>query len=100
MPKVNFDPEKQLLEQFELWAQENGWEVSDGSELSLFLQKRTDVLLAHPQLDRQIRLSVLPKNRGSAGTIRVDASNLRTVDLVYFPRKSQWRVEAAGMRVE
>ena len=99
-PTVSFTPEKELLTQIETWAHENGWIVSDGSELPLELRQRTDVLLSQPERKRRIRLSVLRKSRNGAGVIRVDASNLRTVELLYQRKQPHWRVEADGVRVE
>ena len=100
VPAVNFAPEKELLTQFETWAQANGWIVSDGGNLPLELRRRTDVLLEQPNLDQRIRLAVLRKSRNGVGVIRVDASNLRTVELLYQRRQPHWRVEAGGVRVE
>ena len=99
-PKVDFTPEKNLLIALETWAEQNGWTVSDGSTLPGALQQRTDVLLEQPSKDRRIRLAVLRKNRNSTGRIRVDASNLRTVELLYKAKAPHWRVEASDIRVE
>lgn len=100
VPTVNFAPEKDLLTQLETWAQANGWIVSDGSKLPLELRQRTDVLLEQPDLNQRLRLAVLRKSRNGVGVIRVDSSNLRTVELVYQRRQPHWRVEAGGVRVE
>ena len=106
IPGVNYQPEIDLLTQFEEWAQENGWSVSDGSSLPPELCQQTDVLLEQRNNDQgvllSIRLAVLRKARGSkkGGAIRVDASTLRTVEFLYQRRQPQWRVEAGGVRVE
>ena len=100
VPTVNFAPEKYLLTQIETWAETHGWMVSDGSQLPLELRQRTDVLLEQPDHDRRIRLAVLRKSRNGVGFIRVDSSNLRTVELLYQHKQPQWRVEAGGVRVE
>lgn len=98
--KVDFAPEKDLLTQLETWAQANGWIVSDGSNLPLELRQRTDVLLEQPDRDQRMRLAVLRKSRNGRGGIRVDSSNLRTVELLYQSKLPHWRVEAGGVQVE
>jgi hypothetical protein len=100
VPTVDYSPEKDLLRELERWAQQNGWNVSDGSKLSIELRQRTDVLLERPSYDQRLRVAVLPKSRSGKGTIRVDASNLRTVELLYQRKQPHWRVEAGGVRVE
>lgn len=100
VPTVDFAPEKDLLQQLETWAQANGWIVSDGSNLPLELRQRTDVLLEHPDHNQRLRLAVLRKSRNNVGVIRVDASNLRTIELLYQRKQPHWRVEAGGVRVE
>ncbi len=99
-PTRDFEPEKEMLKRLELWAEEKGWNVSDGSSLPFELRQRTDVLLDDPKLNRSIRLAILQKSRNGVGAIRVDASNLRTVELLYQSRPMQWRLEAGGVRVE
>ena len=94
---VNYEPEKELVAEVEKVAQQNGWMVSDGVSLPLELRQRTDVLFEKPTLKRHIRLSILPKSRRGIGMIRLDASNLRTIELVYQPKKNLWRVEAGGV---
>jgi|GEM_PF-6097480 len=100
LPTVDFTPEKELLTELEKWAIENNWNVSDGSSLPFELRQRTDVLLNKPQHEQTIRLAVLRKSRNGVGVIRVDSSNLRTVELLYQRRQPHWRVEAGGVRVE
>lgn len=99
-PTVNFAPKKELLTQLEIWAQGDGWTVSDGSSLPSELRQRTDVVLERPDPNQRMRLAVLRKSRNGVGIIRVDASSLRTVELLYQRRQPHWRVEAAGVRVE
>jgi hypothetical protein len=99
-PTVDFTPEKNLLVQLERWAEAHGWTVSDGSGLSSELRQRTDVLIEHPASDRRIRLAVLRKSRRGVSSIRVDASNLRTVELVFQRRQRRWRVFAGGVPIE
>lgn len=89
-----------MLKSLELWAQEKGWHVSDGSALPIALSQRTDVLLDQPERNRSIRLAVLRKSRNGVGAIRVDASNLLTIELLYQHKQKKWRVEAGGVRVE
>lgn len=100
VPPLDFAPEKALLTQIETWAQANGWTVSDGSGLPLELRQRTDVLLEQVDKEQRVRLAVLQKSRSDIGVIRLDASNLRTVELVYRRRQKLWRVEAAGIPIE
>ena len=105
VPNLDFGHEKELLTAFETWAEANGWIVSDGESLPEELQKRTDVLLEYPSDDKRrdskrLRLAVLRKSRSSGGVICVDASNLRTVELLFQRKMPHWRVEAAGVRVE
>lgn len=99
-PKVNYTSEKDMLSQFQTWAEDNGWVVSDGSKLPIALRQRTDVLLEQPDQNQRIRLAVLRKSRSNVGRIRVDSSNLRTVELIYQRKQPNWRVEAGGVRVE
>jgi len=99
-PKLSFEPEKELLTQIELWAAENGWIVSDGSSLPSPLRQRTDVLLEQPERQRRVRLAVLRKSRNGVGYIRMDSSDLLTVELLYQRKQPHWRVEAGGGRVE
>lgn len=100
VPTVDYSPEKDLLINLETWAQQNGWVVSDGSNLQFGLRQRTDVVLERPNQGQRIRLAVLPKSRKGKGVIRVDASNLRSVELLYQRKQPHWRVEAGGVRVE
>jgi hypothetical protein len=100
VPELDFAHETKLLEDFEGWAQRKGWIVSDGSSLPLELRERTDVLLELPGSQQRIRIAVLPKSRRGVGAIRLDASNLRTVELIYRPRQKRWRVEIAGVPLE
>jgi len=97
---LDFTPEKALLAQIEIWAQANGWTVSDGSGLPLELRQRTDVLLEQVDKQQRVRLAVLQKSRSDIGLIRLDASNLRTVEIVYRRRTKLWRMEVAGVPVE
>ncbi len=99
-PKMDFEPEKEMFKTLESWAEEKGWNVSDGNSLPLELRQRTDVLLDDPKLNRSIRLAILQKSRNGAGAIRADASNLRTVELLYQSRTKKWRLEAGGVLVE
>ena len=98
--QVNYEPEKELVTEVEKMAQQNGWTVSNGERLPFELRERTDVLFEQPTLKRHVRLSILPKSRKGIGMIRLDASNLRTVELVYQPKKKRWRVEAGGVFIE
>ena len=97
---VDFSREKDLLTQLEAWAGAAGWTVSNGSELPQQLQQRTDVLFIAPNREDRIRLAVLPKSSKGAGAIRLDSSVLRTLELVYWPRKKSWRVFAGGVPIE
>ncbi len=99
-PKMDFEPEKEMLKTLELWAEAKGWSVSDGNSLPLELRQRTDVLLDDPKLNRSIRLAILRKSRNGVGAIRAGASNLRTVELLYQSRTKKWRLEAGGALVE
>jgi hypothetical protein len=98
VPKIDFGAEKAMLTQLETWAQDNGWTVTDGADLPSGLRERTDVLLAHPDGERRIRVAVLQKSRSSVGYIRLDASNLRTLELEY--RRKHWRVLAGAVPIE
>ena len=96
---VDFTLEKALLVDFEDWAAVHGWSVSDGSQLPHELSQKTDVLLDQQQ-GKRVRIAVLPKSKGSPGTIRVDATpSFRSFELVYQPRKKRWRVEVAAVPV-
>jgi hypothetical protein len=97
---VNYEPEKELVAEVEKMAEQNGWTVSNGESLPSELRQRTDVLFEQSKPKRNIRLAILPKGRRGIGMIRLDASNLRTVELVYQPRKKRWRVEAGGVFIE
>ncbi len=97
--KIKYENEKSMLEAIELYAQDDGWKVSDGSDLSPFMRQRTDVLLEDTKEESSLRLAVLVKSSNNRGMIRVDASYLLTVVLVYQGKKPIWRVEAAGIRV-
>ncbi|HLV81711.1 MAG TPA: hypothetical protein VKT32_15600 [Chthonomonadaceae bacterium] len=99
VPSVDFAPEKDLLTRPETWAQENGWIVSDGSSLPSELRRRTDVLFQRTDREQAIRLAVLPKSRNGAGEIRLDASSLRTIELVYRRPQRQWRVAVSGVPI-
>lgn len=92
---VDFGPEKELLSDLETWASGNGWEVSDGSNLSSELRRRTDVLLNQPAKKRYLRIAVLDKTKRGPGVVRIDASNHRIFELVYQPKTRRWRVETA-----
>ena len=60
VPGVDFAPEKKLLAHMEEWATQNGWDVSDGSNLlPLELRQRTDVLLSQAGQKRHLRIAVL-----------------------------------------
>ena len=98
VPNISFLPEKELLSNFEAWALEHGWTVTDGSTLPHELRQRTDVLLENTEQNQRIRLAVLPKSRKGAGAIRLDA-NLRTLELLYRPKERHWRVEVGGIRI-
>ena len=99
-PAVDFAREKALLEHLETLAQTARWTVSNGSELPQELRQRTDVLFMAPNGEDRIRLAVLPRSRRGAGAIRLDSSALRTLELVYWPRKKGWRVFAGGVPIE
>jgi len=90
---VDFAQEKQMLSDLESWASQDNWEISDGSPLPSELARRTDVLLRDAKRDRWFRVSVLPKAKGSPGSIRIDASSHRIFELVNMPRKKGWRLE-------
>ena len=94
---VDFAPEKALLDDLEMWAEADGWQVTDGSSLSPDLSRRTDVLIEQPAKRHQMRIAVLPKARRAPGTIRIDTSTYRVFDLVYQPRGKRWRVETAAV---
>ena len=100
VPTIDYTPEKELLSDFESWAEANGWSITDGSKLPLELRQRTDVLLERPGDNQRLRLAILHKSRNNAGAVRVDASSLRTIVLEYDSRRLRWRVEAAGVRVD
>ncbi len=100
MPNVSFEGEKALLEQLETWAQKDGWIVSDGDTLPQELRQRTDVLFEHPKSSDRIRLAVLVKSHNGAGSLRLDSSEFRTLELVYQPRKRRWRVIAGNVPIE
>jgi hypothetical protein len=97
VPGIDFSPEKELLRDLETWAATNGWQISDGRELPHELRKRTDVLLDDPVKHRRLRVAVLPKSSNNSGSIRLDASNLRTLELVYQPTKRRWRLEVGSV---
>ena len=97
---VNYTPEKELVAEVEKMAELNGWAFSNGESLPSELRLRTDVLFEQSGSKRGIRLSILPKSRKDTGVIRLDASNLRTVELVYQPKKRCWRVEAGGVFID
>ena len=99
-PTINFEPEKAMLTQIENWAQQNGWTVSDGHSLPLAIRQRTDVLLERPDLDQRVRIAVLRKSKRGVGVIRLDASTLRTLELVFQPKKKFWRVEIEGVPLD
>lgn len=97
---LDFSPEKILLGKIEEWALLNGWKVSDGKSLPLDLSQRTDVLLEKKELNRRIRIAVLQKSDNSSGAIRMDSSDLLTLELVYQSDNGKWSVEAGGVRFE
>lgn len=99
IPQITFDNEKTLLSAIEQYAEADHWKVSDGSDLPLVLKQMTDVLLEDTKSDRRVRLAVLRKSSNNRGMIRVDASNLRTIELVYQGKEPIWRLEVAGIRV-
>jgi hypothetical protein len=90
---VDFAQEKQMLSDLERWAIQDNWEVTDGTVLPSDLARRTDVLLRDAKRNRWFRVSVLPKAKGSPGSIRLDASTHRIFELVNLPRKKGWRLE-------
>lgn len=90
---VDFEHEKQMLKDLEDWARRDAWAVSDGRSLPFELASRTDVLLTDPTAERRFRVAVLPKSKGSAGSIRLDASSHRVFELLYRPKSKRWRVE-------
>ena len=98
--QVNYEPEKELVAKVEKMAQQNSWIVSNGESLPFELRQRTDVLFEQSIPKRNIRLAILPKSRHGSGMIRLDASNLRTIELVYQPKKKSWRVEAGGVFID
>ena len=98
IPGVDYSPEKQLLTELEDWAIEQGWNVSDGSSLPLELRQRTDVLMEEPEGKKRIRVAVLRK-KGKQGTIRLDASTFRTLELVYRPHARKWRLEVSSVPI-
>ena len=100
VPTINFEPEKEMLTRIENWAQEKGWIVSDGQSLPRELRQRTDVLLEKPDLDQRVRIAVLQKSKRGAGAIRLDASTLRTLELVFQPKGKFWRVEIEGVPLD
>ena len=97
---VNYEPEKKLLEEVEKRAEKHGWAISNGASLPSELRLRTDVLFEQTRPKRRVRLAILPKSQKGAGMIRLDASNLRTIELVYQPKKESWRVEAGGVFID
>ena len=97
-PGVDYSEEKALLAAIETWADKDGWSVSDGSELTPELRVRTDVLLEKGQ--KQVRLSVYPRRKRGRGIVRIDASNLRTAELVFYREKKRWRTEFGSIPVE
>ncbi len=99
VPTIDYTPEKELVSDFESWGQKNGWTITDGSKLPLELRQRTDVLLEKPEHDLRLRLAILRKSRNNTGSVRVDASSLRTIVLEYDNRRRRWRVDAAGVEV-
>jgi len=100
VPKVDYAPEKTLLTDLEMWAEQNGWTVNDGSKLPHELRQRTDVLLEMPNSNRRVRVAILRKSPHGVGVIRMDSSNLRTIQLVYRRTQRQWRVEAGDIPIE
>ena len=98
VPEIDFTREKEMLTQLEAWAVQKGWAVTDGAGLPSGLRERTDVLLTHPDGEKRIRVAVLQKNRSSSGYIRLDASNLRTLELEF--RRKHWRVLAGAVPIE
>ena len=94
---IDFAPEKALLDDLEMWAEADGWYVTDGSGLSSELRRRTDVLLENHEEGHQMRIAVLPKAKRAPGTIRIDTSNYRVFELVYQPKSKRWRVETSSV---
>ena len=97
---VNFTPEKHLLTEIESWAETQGWTVSDGAHLPLELRQRTDVAIEKTAEGKRVRLAVLPKGKTSGGEIRVDSSELRTIELFYKAATRRWQVEVSGVVME
>ena len=95
---IDFSQEKALLGNLEKWASGHGWTVTDGEELSHELRARTDVLI-RKNGDR-VRVGVMPKNRSDQGMVTLEASTLRTADLVFQAKKGKWRVEIGAAPVE
>jgi hypothetical protein len=97
---IDFSPEKDLLGRVQLWAEQHGWIANRGENLPAELRQRTDVLLEKPDENRRVRLAVLRKAGSGGGEVRVDSSDLITVELIYQRGADRWLVEIGGARVE
>ena len=94
---TDFSPEKEMLSTIEEWAGQDGWRISRGETLPSELRSRTDVLMQEPDGPRHFRIAVLPKAKGGAGAIRIDASTHRVFELLYQPRTRRWRLETSSV---
>jgi hypothetical protein len=97
---VDFAPEKALLNSLETWDAGQNWDISDGHELSQALRERTDVLIQNSKTGDRVRVTVFPKHRDERGSIRLDSSTIRTVELCSQPKTQKWRIEIGAAPIE
>lgn len=99
VPNLDFGKEKELLQQLLAWLEHEGWQRVNVNDLDQQDRQQTD--LAFSRGGEHLRLAVMPKQRSSTASVRVQAlPGYESALLVQRENSPDWGIEVGGLLIE